>query len=384
MSVTAARGFRAAGVTAGLKESGDPDVALVVNDGPSFVAAGVFTRNSVVAAPVRWSRQVLRWNALKAVILNSGGANACTGPNGFADTHHTAERVAAELNLAPIDVAVCSTGLIGVPLDMPSLLAGVDAAVASLAEDGGDAAARAILTTDTVSKQAVAHRAGATLGGMAKGAGMIAPGMATMLCVLTTDAVVDPAVAQLALERAVEQTFNRIDSDGCMSTNDTVILMASGAGGAMLDDILLEDLLTEVCAALARAIITDAEGASKEILIQVDSAASEGEAVAAARAVARSNLFKCAMYGEDPGWGRIVSAVGTSEAAFDPDDLSVTINGVQVCAQGAPVPGAAEQADLSGREVTVVIDLAAGPFRGHVWTNDLTPEYITVNSAYST
>ncbi|MDQ1249317.1 MAG: glutamate N-acetyltransferase / amino-acid N-acetyltransferase [Actinomycetota bacterium] len=384
MSVTAAQGFRAAGVTAGLKESGDPDVALVVNDGPTFVAAGVFTRNTVVAAPVRWSRQVLRWQALKAVVLNSGGANACTGPEGFADAHHTAEQVAADLGLAPIDVAVCSTGLIGVPLNMPLLLAGVDAAAQALSAQGGADAARAILTTDTVVKQAVAQRAGATVGGMAKGAGMIAPGMATMLCVLTTDAIVDPEVGQLALERAVEQTFNRIDSDGCMSTNDTVILMASGAGGAVLDDIVLEDLLTEVCSTLARAMIADAEGASKEILIEVDSAASETEAVAAARAVARSNLFKCAMYGEDPNWGRIVSAVGASEAAFDPDDISVTINGVQVCAAGAPVPGAADRADLSAREITIVVDLAAGPFRGHVWTNDLTPDYIAVNSEYST
>jgi glutamate N-acetyltransferase / amino-acid N-acetyltransferase len=317
-------------------------------------------------------------------VLNSGGANACTGPDGFADTHHTAERVAADLGLAPIDVAVCSTGLIGVPLDMPALLAGVDAAVEGLSRDGADAAARAILTTDSVTKQAVAERAGVTLGGMAKGAGMIAPGMATMLCVVTTDAIVEPAVAQLALERAVAQSFNRIDADGCMSTNDTVILMASGASGAALDDIVLEDLLTEVCGTLARAMIADAEGASKEILIEVLSAASEAEAVAAARAVARSKLFKCAMYGEDPNWGRIVSAVGTSSAAFDPDDLSVTINGVQVCADGAPVPGAADLADLTPREIEVVIDLAAGQFRGHVWTNDLTPEYIAVNSEYST
>ena len=318
------------------------------------------------------------------MVLNSGGANACTGPEGFADTHHTAEHVAVALGLAPIDVAVCSTGLIGVRLNMPALLAGVDAAAAALSPDGGHAAAQAILTTDSRPKEIVIERAGATVGGMAKGAGMIAPGMATMLSVITTDALVEPQMAQRALAGAVEQTFNRIDSDGCMSTNDTVLLMASGAGGAVLDELVLGDLLTDCCDQLARAMIADAEGASKEIHIQVDNAASEAEAVTVARAIARSNLFKCAMYGEDPNWGRIVSAAGSTAAQFEPDRIGVQINGVQVCAHGAGVPGAAETADLSGREISVVVDLGAGPYRGHVWTNDLTVEYVRENSEYST
>ncbi len=385
MSVTAAQGFRAAGVEAGLKSAGGLDVAVVVNDGPETVAAGVFTRNTVVAAPVRWSRQVLKFHALRAVVLNSGGANACTGPDGFADTHHTAEHAAAALGLAPIDVAVCSTGLIGIRLDMPALLGGVDAAVTALSDDGGHDAAMAIMTTDSVAKEVIVHRDGVTVGGMAKGAGMIAPGMATMLCVLTTDAMVEhPEVAQRALSRAVERTFNRIDSDGCMSTNDTVILMASGAGGVVVDRVALEDLLTEACGVLARAIIADAEGASKEILIRVKGAASEHDAVEAARAVARSNLFKCAMYGEDPNWGRIAAAVGTSPAAFAPERLKVSINGVLLCAGGGPVAVAAPGPDLSGRIIEVDVHLGEGRESAQVWTNDLTPEYIRENSEYST
>jgi glutamate N-acetyltransferase/amino-acid N-acetyltransferase len=384
MSVTAAKGFRAAGVAAGLKSAGGRDVALVVNDGPSYVAAGVFTRNTVVAAPVRWSRQVLKFHALRAVVLNSGGANACTGPDGFADTHHTAEYVAAALGLAPIDVAVCSTGLIGLRLDMPALLAGVDVAVADLSADGGHDAARAIMTTDSVPKEVVVQRHGITVGGMAKGAGMIAPGMATMLSVLTTDAVVNPESAQKALGRAVERTFNRIDSDGCMSTNDTVILMASGAGGAAVDESGLEDVVTEACEVLARAIISDAEGASKEILITVEGAASEQDAVEAARAVARSNLFKCAMYGEDPNWGRIAAAVGTSSAEFAPDRLTVSINGVLLCAHGGPVALECAEPDMSDRIIRVGVHLGEGHQSAQVWTNDLTPEYIRENSEYST
>lgn len=385
MSVTAAQGFRAAGVEAGLKSAGGLDVAVVVNDGPETVAAGVFTRNTVVAAPVRWSRQVLKFHALRAVVLNSGGANACTGPDGFADTHHTAEHAAAALGLAPIDVAVCSTGLIGIRLDMPALLGGVDAAVTALSDDGGHDAAMAIMTTDSVSKEVIVHRDGVTVGGMAKGAGMIAPGMATMLCVLTTDAMVEhPEVAQRALSRAVERTFNRIDSDGCMSTNDTVILMASGAGGVLVDRVALEDLLTEACGVLARAIIADAEGASKEILIRVNGAASEHDAVEAARAVARSNLFKCAMYGEDPNWGRIAAAVGTSPATFAPERLKVSINGVLLCAGGGPVAVAEPGPDLSGRIIEVDVHLGEGRESAQVWTNDLTPEYIRENSEYST
>lgn len=383
MSVTAARGFRASGVTAGLKASGAPDVALVVSDGPQFTAAGTFTSNKVVAAPVRWTRQVLKWQALKAVVLNSGGANACTGAEGFADTHHTAEHAAASLTLAPIDVGVCSTGLIGERLDMPTLLAGVDAAVAALSSDGGHDAAVAIMTTDSVAKEAVATQYGVTCGGMAKGAGMIAPGMATMLSVLTTDAVLDPLGAQAALSRAVELTFNRIDSDGCMSTNDTVLLLANGRSGITLTDAQTVDIVGLVCDELARAMIADAEGASKDILIRVGGARSEADAVAVARAVSRSNLFKCAMFGEDPNWGRIVSAVGTADAEFDPEALGVVINGLPVCRNGAAF-GDPTQADLSGREIVVEIDLDAGDAVGHVWTNDLTTEYVHENSAYST
>ncbi len=383
MSVTAARGFRAAGVVAGLKSSGAPDVAVVVNDGPESTAAGVFTTNTVIAAPVKWSRQVLKWHALRAVVLNSGGANACTGPDGFADTHRTAERAAALLKLAPLDVGVCSTGLIGVRLDLDTLLPGVEAAVEALSDDGGLAAATAIMTTDTRPKQAVATVGPVTVGGMAKGAGMIAPGMATMLSIVTTDAVVEPGVGQRALARAVDLTFNRIDSDGCMSTNDTVILMANGAVGRALTERELTDALTEVCGDLARQMIADAEGASKDILIEVVGAACEADAVATARAIARSNLFKCAMFGEDPNWGRIISAAGTSGAAFEPDEISVVINGVEVCRAGCGYADPA-QADLSGRDIRVTVDLGAGADIGHVWTNDLTTDYVHENSAYST
>lgn len=384
MSITAPQGFRAAGVAAGLKQSAQPDVALVVNDGPASTAAGVFTGNRVVAAPVLWSRQVLKFRSLRAILLNSGGANACTGPQGFVDAHRSAEHAAAVLGLAPIDVAVCSTGLIGVPLNLPALLGGVDAAAAELSDEGGPAAARAIMTTDSVPKEVVIRRHGAVVGGMAKGAGMIAPGMATMLAVLTTDAMIEPEVAERALRRAVDVTFNRIDSDGCMSTNDTVLLMASGAGGAVLAATEAEEMLTEACDVLARAIISDAEGASKEILIEVTGAATEADAVAAARSVARSNLFKCAMYGEDPNWGRIVAAVGTSSAEFDPERLAVTINGVLLCEAGGPVSTVGDEPDLTGRRISVVVDLGQGTHSGQVWTNDLTPEYIRENSEYST
>ena len=391
MSVTAASGFRAAGVAAGLKTSGALDVALVVNDGPESVAAGVFTTNTVAAAPVLWSRQVLTTGHLRAVVLNSGGANACTGPPGFADTHHTAEHVAEVLGLAPIDVAVCSTGLIGVRLNMPALIAGVDACADELHTDGGDAAAEAILTTDTVAKQAVAtvQAAGrdvaggtATVGGMAKGAGMLAPGMATMLAVLTTDAQVSPDLAQQALSAAVELTFNRIDSDGCMSTNDTVLLLANGASGLAPDAEAFTAAVTEVCRSLARAMVADAEGATKEILVRVGGAGSESDALAAARSIAGSNLFKTAMFGEDPNWGRIVAAAGASTAAFDADRIAVTINGVQVCRDGAAF-GDVDAVNLTGREVQVLVDLGAGEHSADIWTNDLSHGYVHENSAYS-
>jgi len=395
VSITAPAGFRAAGVAAGLKASGGRDVALVVNDGPRRTAAAVLTTNRVQAAPVVWTRQAVSDGAARAVVLNSGGANACTGPEGFADTHRTAEHVAAVLSAGAAtpedevgagDVLVCSTGLIGVRLDLAALLGGVDAAAGTLAADGGDAAADAIRTTDTVSKQAVAGRDGWSVGGMAKGAGMLAPGLATMLSVLTTDAVVDPATADAALRAATRTTFDRVDSDGCMSTNDTVILLASGASGVEVGLAELTAAVTEVTASLARQLVADAEGASHDIAVTVTGATTEAAAVTVARAVTRSNLFKAAIFGNDPNWGRIVAAVGTvpeEVAPYDPLALDVTVNGVQVCrAQGVGEPR--ELVDLAGsREVTVVVDLHAGDASATVWTNDLTHDYVHENSAYS-
>ncbi|MFD6175974.1 MULTISPECIES: bifunctional glutamate N-acetyltransferase/amino-acid acetyltransferase ArgJ [unclassified Isoptericola] len=395
MSITAPAGFRAAGVAAGLKASGGRDVALVVNDGPRRTAAAVLTTNRVQAAPVVWTRQAVSDGAARAVVLNSGGANACTGPEGFGDTHRTAEHVAAVLSASAAtpedevgagDVLVCSTGLIGVRLAMGALLGGVDAAAAALAGDGGDAAADAIRTTDTVSKQALAQRDGWSVGGMAKGAGMLAPGLATMLSVITTDAVVDAATADAALRTATRTTFDRVDSDGCMSTNDTVILLVSGASGV---EVGLEELtaaVTEVTASLARQLVADAEGASHDIAVTVTGATTEDAAVTVARAVTRSNLFKAAIFGNDPNWGRIVAAVGTvpeEVAPYDPLALDVTVNGVQVCrAQGVGEPR--ELVDLAAsREVTVVVDLHAGDASATVWTNDLTHDYVHENSAYS-
>lgn len=388
MTVTAPRGFRAAGVAAGLKPSGRPDVALVVNDGPSDAAAGVFTTNRVKAAPVLWTRQVLADGRLRAVVLNSGGANACTGPDGFADTHHTAEHVAAELGIGAGEVAVCSTGLIGVRLPMDKLLPGVSAAVAALAPDGGPAAAEAIRTTDTVSKQAVRTATAAdgtvvTVGGIGKGAAMLAPSLATMLVVVTTDAVADSATLDRALREAVRLTFQRIDSDGCLSTNDTVLLLASGASGASLPADELTRLVTEVCWELGRQMIGDAEGSTKDIAITVTGAASEDDALEVGRAIARNNLLKCALYGKDPNWGRVLAAIGTTGAVFEPDELDVSMNGVMVCRAGAPGEPR-ELVDLSGREITIVANLNAGNAEATIWTNDLTEGYVYENSAYST
>jgi glutamate N-acetyltransferase/amino-acid N-acetyltransferase len=383
VSVTAARGFRAAGVAAGLKSADGPDVALVVNDGPLDAAAGVFTSNRVKAAPVLWSEQVLGTGRLGAVVLNSGGANACTGPGGFADTHATAEAVAAALGIGAIDVAVCSTGLIGERLPMPQLLAGIEKAAASLAPVAGDDAARAIMTTDTVPKTAAVTGDGWTVGGMAKGAGMLAPGLATMLCVLSTDAVVDPAGCDAALRSATARTFDRVDSDGCMSTNDTVLLLASGASGVAPEPAAFATAVERLCADLCRQLIADAEGATKDVSIEVVGAATEVEAVEVGRAVARSNLLKCAFFGNDPNWGRVLAAVGTTSAAFEPDALDVTINGVQVCRAGA-AGELRELVDLTGRDVSVLVDLHAGPASATVWTNDLSLAYVHENSAYST
>ena len=390
MSVTAAQGFVAAGVAAGIKSTGAKDVTVVVNDGPSKVAAGVFTTNRVEAAPVTWSREAASDGRIDAVILNSGGANACTGPEGFADTHATAEHVAQALSAAGRetaagDVAVCSTGLIGVRLPMDKLLTGADNAIAGLSAEGGQDAAEGIMTTDSVSKTAVATREGWTVGGMAKGAGMLAPGMATMLCVVTTDAQVEPATAQAALASAVASTLNRVDSDGCMSTNDTVLLMSSGASGEAPDAAAFEEALTEVLASLARQLVADAEGAAHDIAVTVRGATTEAAAEAVARAITRSNLFKTAIFGNDPNWGRIISAAGTvpvDVAPFDARTLDVWVNGVQVC-RAAGVGEDRDLVDLTGREVEVIVELHAGEASATVWTNDLTHDYVHENSAYS-
>ena len=383
MSVTSARGFSAAGVAAGIKSSAAPDLALVVNTGPSDVAAAVFTANRVKAAPVLWSQQVIADQRLRAVVLNSGGANACTGPDGFADTHRTAEAVAAALSIGAGDVAVCSTGLIGERLPMRPLLDGVQAAATALATTGGADAAEAIRTTDTVSKQAeFRHPDGWTIGGMAKGAGMLAPGLATMLCVITTDAVLAADVADAALRSATRVTFDRVDGDGCMSTNDTVILMASGSSEVAPGTTEFAEGLRIVCADLARQLIADAEGATKEVRVEVVAAASDDDAVEVGRSVARNNLLKCALFGNDPNWGRVLAAIGTTQAAFDPDALDVAINGVQVCRGGAAGDDRSG-VDLSGREVHILVDLHAGSSTATIWTNDLSHAYVEENSAYS-
>ncbi|WP_405932855.1 bifunctional glutamate N-acetyltransferase/amino-acid acetyltransferase ArgJ [Streptomyces sp. NBC_00827] len=382
MSVTAAKGFQAAGIAAGIKENGNPDLALVVNKGPRPAAAGVFTSNRVKAAPVLWSEQVLKGGRVTAVVLNSGGANACTGPKGFQDTHATAEKVADTLGLNAAEVAVASTGLIGILLPMDKLLTGVETAAASLSEHGGEKAAIAIKTTDSVHKTSVVTGDGWTVGGMAKGAGMLAPGLATMLVVLTTDADVESDVLDKALRSATKVTFDRVDSDGCMSTNDTVLLLASGASEVTPDHEEFAEAVRKVCDDLGQQLIRDAEGASKDIKVEVVNAASEDDAVEVGRSIARNNLLKCAIHGEDPNWGRVLSAIGTTEAAFEPDQLNVAINGVWVCKNGG-VGEDRELVDMRYREVHIVADLAAGGETATIWTNDLTVDYVHENSAYS-
>jgi glutamate N-acetyltransferase/amino-acid N-acetyltransferase len=382
VSVTSAAGFRAAGVAAGIKDSGALDLAVVVNDGPFAVAAGVFTSNRVKAAPVIWSEQVLQTGRVRAVVLNSGGANACTGPAGFADTHATAEHAADQLGIGAIDVAICSTGLIGDRLPIHSVLSGVDKAVDSLDSAGGDDAATAIMTTDTVAKTAVVQGNGWTVGGMAKGAGMLAPALATMLCVLTTDAAVDQFTVDNALRSATNHTFDRIDVDGCMSTNDTVLLLASGASGVSPSYADFAAAVRVACHDLAMQLIADAEGATKRIEIAVRNAATEEDALEVGRAVARSALLKCALYGNDPNWGRVLAAVGTTQAAFEPDQLDVSINGVQVCRAGAAGDDRST-VDLTGPDVSISVDLHAGSDKVSIWTTDLTPGYVHENSAYS-
>jgi glutamate N-acetyltransferase/amino-acid N-acetyltransferase len=383
MSVTAPLGFRAAGVAAGLKTSGERDVAVVINDGPSRAAAAVFTSNRVQAAPVTWSRQVVSGGRVRAVVLNSGGANACTGPAGFQDTHATAERLAAALDDSAGEIAVCSTGLIGERLPLDLLLPAVHAAVAEADRSGGVHAADAIRTTDTIIKIAFRREDGYTVGGMAKGAAMLAPSLATMLVVLTTDADLTAAELDAALRSATAVTFERLDSDGCMSTNDTVLLMASGASGVKPGKQDFTRALTEVCADLARQLQRNAEGASKFVTIEVVGAASEADAVTVGRSVARNNLLKCALAGSDPNWGRVLSAVGTTDAVFDPDRLNVAMNGVWVCRAGAPGDDRSK-VDLTGKDITITVDLSAGPNSAVILTTDLTEAYVHENSAYST
>jgi glutamate N-acetyltransferase/amino-acid N-acetyltransferase len=381
MSVTHPAGFVASGVTAGLKSTGAPDLALVVNQGATFDSASVFTSNRCKANPVLWSQEAVKDGVVRAVVLNSGGANCYTGAEGFQTTHAVAEQVATGLGIGPIDVVVCSTGLIGLANPREKLLAGVDAAVAGLGPHGEDAA-RAIMTTDTVPKQVVVEGAGWSIGGMAKGAGMLAPQLATMLVVLTTDAIVPAVDLDAALRAATRVSFDRLDSDGCMSTNDTVTVLASGASGITPP---LEDFthaLTQACSDLAMQLLKDAEGADHEIAITVLNAATEQDAVDVGRSVARSNLFKAAVFGKDPNWGRVLASIGTTDAAFDPADLDVAMNGVWVCRSSTPAEDPAG-VDLGPREVTVTIDLKAGPERATVWTNDLTHAYVHENSAYS-
>jgi glutamate N-acetyltransferase / amino-acid N-acetyltransferase len=385
MSVVSARGFRAAGVTAGIKSSEKPDLALVVNDGPGFAAAGVFTRNKVKAAPVLWSQQVLADGRLRAVVLNSGGANACTGPEGFQTAHATAERVAELLGMGAIDVAVCSTGLIGAQLPRGAVLDGAAAAVAALAADAdaGLAAASAVMTTDTVAKQAEhLDPAGWGVGGFTKGAGMIAPSMATMLTVLTTDAALDAPALDAALRAAVRVSFDRLDIDGSMSTNDTVLLLASGASGAAPDPAAFTAALTAVCCDLAQQLQADAEGVTKRITVRVSGAAHEDDAVVVARSIARDSLVKTALFGSDPNWGRVAAAAGYADAALDPDRLDVTINGALLC-RGGVAAGERGAADLTGEDVLVEVELGLGGGTAEILTTDLSHAYVEENSAYS-
>lgn len=384
MSVTAAQGFEAAGVAVGLKSSGKPDVAVVVNRGPLKVGAAVFTSNRAKANPIIWSQQVVADGVVEAVVLNSGGANCFTGSFGFQTTHQTAEKAAELLGVSAGDVVVCSTGLIGTGDEVfrAKVLAGTEKGVTDLSADGGEAAALAIMTTDSKPKRAVARRDGWTVGGMAKGAGMLAPGLATMLVVITTDAVIDAAQADRALRAATRVSFDRLDSDGCMSTNDQVTLLASGASGSSPDEAEFVSALTEVCADLARQLQGDAEGASHDITIEVVGAASEEDAVEVGRSVARNNLFKAAIFGNDPNWGRVLAAIGTTDAEFDPYDVDVWMNGVRVCSKGGP-DASRDDVDLTPRATHLRIDLRVGPAEATILTNDLTHDYVHENSAYS-
>ncbi|WP_006246143.1 bifunctional glutamate N-acetyltransferase/amino-acid acetyltransferase ArgJ [Mycolicibacterium tusciae] len=388
--VTAPAGFRATGIAAGIKASGALDLALVFNEGPDHAAAAVFTRNKVKAAPVLWSQQVLTTGRLRAVVLNSGGANACTGPVGFQDTHATAEAVAAALSdwgteTGAIEVAVCSTGLIGDRLPMDKVLTGVTEIVHEMAGGltGGEEAARAIMTTDTVPKQVALHHSDNwTVGGMAKGAGMLAPSLATMLCVITTDAVASSEALDQALRKATAMTFDRLDVDGSCSTNDTVLLMASGASEIAPSQNDLDDAVLRVCDDLCAQLQADAEGVTKRVVVTVAGAASEEDALTAARVVARDSLVKTALFGSDPNWGRVLAAVGMAPVALEPDRISVSFNGSAVCVDGVGAPGARD-VDLSGEEIDVTIDLGVGNDSASIRTTDLSHAYVEENSAYS-
>lgn len=384
MSVTAAAGFEAAGVVAGLKSTGKPDVAVVVNRGPLKVGAAVFTSNRAKANPILWSEQAIKDGAVEAIVLNSGGANCFTGSFGFQTTHQTAERAAELLEVSAGDVLVCSTGLIGTGDEVfrAKVLAGTEAAIAGLSSEGGVVASEAIMTTDSRAKRSVVEGDGWTVGGMAKGAGMLAPGLATMLVVLTTDAVLTAAEADAHLRAATRVSFDRLDSDGCMSTNDQVTLMVSGASGVTPDAEAFGRAVVEVCTDLARQLQGDAEGASHDITIRVVHAATEDDAVEVGRSVARNNLFKAAVFGNDPNWGRVLAAIGTTDAAFDPYDVDVWMNGVRVCSKGGP-DAPREDVDLTPRATDLVIDLRVGDAEATIFTNDLTHDYVHENSAYS-
>lgn len=376
------QGFRSASVAAGLKSTGALDLTIIENQGPNFTAAAVFTTNKVVAAPVTWSRQVAKGGIVRAVVLNSGGANACTGPQGFADTHKTAEHVGQSLDVSSGEVIVCSTGLIGELLPMPKIIAGIESIVPLLSNDGLQTSAQAIMTTDSVPKIATANFNGAEFAGIAKGAGMLAPALATMLSVIMTDAVVSEN-AQEIFQRATDRTYNRIDSDGCTSTNDTVLFMSSGASGVTITDHELEDMLMQVCGSLSAQLIADAEGSTKTVAIKVVNAASEKDAVEVGRACARNNLLKAAIFGGDPNWGRVLAAVGTADAQMDPLAIDVKLNGVQVCTNSAP-DGDKTTVKFDARLVEIDIDLKVGTSTATIMTNDLTHDYVHENSAYST
>jgi glutamate N-acetyltransferase/amino-acid N-acetyltransferase len=374
-------GFRSASIAAGLKSTGALDLTLIENQGPRFTSAAVFTTNKVVAAPVIWSRQVAKGGTVRAVVLNSGGANACTGPQGFADTHRTAEHVGQLLNLSSAEVIVCSTGLIGELLPMDKLISGLDTISKNLSNDGLQSSAQAIMTTDSVPKVASASVEGTQFAGIAKGAGMLAPALATMLSVVMTDAIVSEN-SQEIFQRVTDRTFNRIDSDGCTSTNDTVLFMSSGASGTTISDQDLEMALMDVCGSLAEQLIADAEGSTKTVAITVLNAATEQDAVEVGRACARNNLLKAAIFGGDPNWGRVLAAVGTADAHLDPLKIDVRLNGVQVCTNSAP-DADKTTVNFASRLVEIEIDLKVGNSSATILTNDLTHDYVHENSAYS-